>query len=78
MKKMARYVNKIYEEIMRILKLGNVVMLFFFHICTNTKFKIHSVTVLPVLLYDGAIRPAISREAYRLRVLENNMLLKEL
>jgi len=62
---------------MRILKLGNVAMLFF-HICTNTKFKIHSATILLVLLYDSATRSVILREAYRLRMLENNMLLKEL
>jgi hypothetical protein len=51
---------------------------FFFYICTNTKFKIHSAAVLPVLLYDGATRSVILREPYKLRVLENNMLLKEL
>jgi len=33
---------------------------------------------LPVLLHDGAARSVILREACRLRVLENNMLLKEL
>jgi len=63
-----------YEDI----KTGECCHAFFFRICTNTKFKIHSATILPVLLYDSAARPFMLRNAYRLRVLENSMLLKEL
>ena len=62
---------------MRILYFGNVVMLFF-HICTNTKIKMNFATTLLVLLYDGETKSVILREAYRLGVLENKILLRKL
>jgi hypothetical protein len=80
MKKMARYVNLMYEKITRILNFGNVCCHLFFSQLQpiNTKIKTHSATVLPVPLYDSETRSFTFREACRLSVFENKVLLTEL